>query len=288
MKEFGKLIAKILLLVIGYMLIGIISGKISGSGRLFVMTYEEQMAAGKASILVAFCFSAILLYIANRSKWRGIKLIGVLFLVQFGINGFLTQIESFVYLDQLVTILPKGSLSILVLANLINAILFSPLVVLVAGKIKGYNEKIESTRLQMKSAEWLIKIALLGVAYYFIYTQFGMHVMVPIAGQEAFSSYYKDLQMPSWMPIFQFIRGVIWVGIALPVIAMFKGGKIETAIAVGLLFSILMGINLIVPLPFMPDQIRFAHLVEVMTSNFTYGLLVVYVILWKRKKAKTA
>jgi hypothetical protein len=242
------------------------------------------MAAGKGLIIVALSFSGILLYIARRSMWRGLKLIAALFFVHFGISVLLTHLESYIFLTQLISILPKGSLPVLVLDNSLSAALFSPLVAIIAGKLKGPEEKTGSNRLNLQPVEWVLKMTSLGILYYFVYTQFGSHVMIPLAGHEAFKAYYHGLHMPAWMPFFQFCRGLVWVGLALPVIKMFNGGKIETAIAIGLLFSILMGFLLLIPSPIMPDKIRIAHFVEVITSNFTFGFLATCVLLLKMNR----
>jgi hypothetical protein len=249
------------------------------------------LAAGIGLLYVAFFFSGLLLYICKRSNWFGLKLFFAIITLHFGITVFLTQIESYVFLDQLVNILPKGCLPYLVLDNSISTILFSLLTVTVAGKWKQRNIPKENRRLKMPPVEWAIKLFTLGVLYYFVYTQFGRFVMVPLAGQEASNSYYAGLEMPSWMFAFQVFRGIVWVLIAVPLIQMFKGNRLETAVIVGLSFSILMGINLLIPVPFMPDKIRIAHLVEVMTSNFTFGVIVSFVMMisfWNRAKKEIA
>ena len=71
MKSIAKTVSQILLLSLGYIIIGIIAGKLSGSDKLFVFTHEEQLAAGKALLLVSLCFSSILLFVANRSVVNG-------------------------------------------------------------------------------------------------------------------------------------------------------------------------------------------------------------------------
>jgi hypothetical protein len=285
-KKITLISGQMISLVIGYFLISVISGKFSGSTMFFTLTKEQEIAAGIGLLYVAIFFSGLLLYICKRSNWFGVKLFFAIITLHFGITVFLTQIESYVFLDQLVNILPKGCLPYLVLDNSISAILFSLLTVTISGKWKKQFSTNDQNRLKMSMVEWSLKFLVLGVLYYFIYTQFGAFVMVPLAGQEAFHAYYAGLVMPSWMFIFQVFRGMIWVLVALPLIAMLKGNRFETAVTVGLSFAILMGINLLIPVPFMPEKIRMAHFVEVMTSNFTYGMIASYAMLvpfWTRR-----
>jgi hypothetical protein len=55
---------------------------------------------------------------------------------------------------------------------------------------------------------------------------------------------------------------------------MLKGDWRETALAVGVTFSVLMNALLLLPNPYMPEPVRMAHLVETALSNFLFGLLV--------------
>ncbi|MGD2250203.1 MAG: hypothetical protein PVF58_17515 [Candidatus Methanofastidiosia archaeon] len=57
-----------------------------------------------------------------------------------------------------------------------------------------------------------------------------------------------------------------------------KGSWKEAGLVVALLFSVLMGALLLLPNPFMPPQMRFAHFVEVVSSNFVFGWIVVWVL----------
>jgi hypothetical protein len=65
-----------------------------------------------------------------------------------------------------------------------------------------------------------------------------------------------------------------WVALALPVIRMLKGKWGETALSIGLLFSVVMTAPLLLPNPYMPEPVRMAHLVETTSSNFIFGIFV--------------
>ena len=97
-------------------------------------------------------------------------------------------------------------------------------------------------------------------------------MFIPLAG-DAVVDYYGNLQLPVWIIHFQVVRGIIWGAVALTILRMMKGGLPVKAISVALVFSVLMGSLLLIPNDFMPDTVRYAHLVEVSSSNFLFGLI---------------
>ena len=132
-------------------------------------------------------------------------------------------------------------------------------------------------RLFIPWKEWFWKLILIMVIYVAIYLSFGMFVFMPLAGK-AFQEYYGALQLPPWILPFQMMRAMIWTALALPIIRMMKGEWWEVGLAVALLFSVLMGFLLLLPNPYMPDTIRMAHFVEVSSSNFLFGWIVVWLL----------
>jgi len=66
--------------------------------------------------------------------------------------------------------------------------------------------------------------------------------------------------------------------LALPVIRMMKGRWQETAIAVGLLFAVLMNSQLLLPTPLMPEAVRMTHLIETASYNFIFGYFIIWLL----------
>jgi hypothetical protein len=62
---------------------------------------------------------------------------------------------------------------------------------------------------------------------------------------------------------------------------MMKGEWWETGLAVALLFAV-VNLQLLLPNPFMPQEVRMVHLLETTTSNFLFGWVVVLVLRWWR------
>jgi hypothetical protein len=59
---------------------------------------------------------------------------------------------------------------------------------------------------------------------------------------------------------------------------MMHGQWWQAGLAVASLFSVLMGVQLLLPNEFMPEAIRMAHFVEIMSSNFLFGWIVVWLL----------
>lgn len=238
----------------------------------------DPMGATVTLLIMCALQTTVLSYPIIRSRWTGWRLVITMFFVFYGMMTFLSQIETVVFLQYFEDIVPVEETPKLFMQGAITAALFSPLAVLIHGKMKGVEESQEpSRRPVMPWTEWIWKLMLIAVIYVFIYISFGMFVCMPLAG-EAFQEYYADLQLPAWILPFQMVRGMIWAALALPVIRMMKGRWWEAGLAVALLFSVLMGSLLLVPTEFMPEAMRMAHLVEITSSNFLFGWIVVWLL----------
>lgn len=238
----------------------------------------DPMGATVALLIMCTLQTIVLSYPIIRSRWTGWRLVITTFFVFYGVMTFLSQIETVVFLQYLVDIVPVEETPKLFLNGAITAALFSPLAVLFHGKMRKAEESQgPNRRLVMPWTEWIWKLILIAVIYVFIYISFGMFVFMPLAG-EAFQEYYADLQLPAWILLFQMVRGIIWAALALPVVRMMKGSWWEAGLAVAMLFSVLMGSLLLVPTEFMPEAIRMAHMVEITSSNFLFGWIVVWLL----------
>lgn len=132
--------------------------------------------------------------------------------------------------------------------------------------------------------QWVWKPGALAAAYVILYFTFGYF----IAWQNpAVREYYGGADyggflahmgatlraQPGLLPL-QILRALMWIGLALPVIRMLKGERGKTALAVGLLFAVLMNAQLLLPNPYMPEAVRLSHLLETAPSNFIFGAMV--------------
>ena len=259
------------------------------SGALLSTTTDqpspsEAGAALAAILIVSLVQAAVWTYVIRRSRWGGWKLVLTVFFVTYGVATLMPQIETAYF----VTRLPPGMLPRLFIAGLIIAAVFAPLAVLILGKIKSHStEPSVESRLTMPASAWLIRLALIAVAYVVIYFTFGYFVAWK---NEAVVAYYgghdpgsfithmrNTLRSEPMLFVLQIARALLWTVIAIPVIKMMKGKWWEAGLAVALLFA-MTSAQLLIPNPLMPAEVRMAHLVETVTSNFLFGWLVVAIL----------
>ena len=245
----------------------------------------DPEASLRGLLVMAVLSTVAIGYPILRSRWTGWRLVLALFVACATITPLLTQTEALLFLVFLVPIMPVAIIPSLVLQGLLATAIYVPLAVLLFGRLLPFfgrpvnsNEPAADHRLKMSAGEWAWKLALAGVVYAIIYVAFGALVAVPLAGP-AFAEYYGDLVMPAWLLLFQVARGAVWVAALLPVVRMMRGRWWEAGLACALLSSILTAVPLILPNPFMPEPMRLAHFVELLSSNFVFGWTTAFIFL---------
>ncbi|MEQ1762842.1 MAG: hypothetical protein ABL984_06795, partial [Pyrinomonadaceae bacterium] len=181
--------------------------------------------------------------------------------------------------------LPPGVLPRLFLMGALIAAPFSVLAVLILGKRKEDTNNSETNlRLVMPAREWAWKLAVIAIVYVMLYFTFGYYIawQYPAVREyyggidegNFFTNMAATVRNMPWLVPFQILRAMLWTAFALPVIRMMKGSRLETALAVALLFCVVMNTQLLLPNPYMPEAVRIAHLIETASSNFIFGFFV--------------
>lgn len=119
---------------------------------------------------------------------------------------------------------------------------------------------------------WTIRLGVLSIVFPIIYYFCGFI----IAWQNpAVREYYQNGSQISILPLFSFqiFRGLIWCGLAILALRTTQGRKVERTLVIGLAMGILHGIQLIIPSAYMPDTVRYTHLVELLVSISVFGVL---------------
>ena len=258
------------------------------SGALLSTSPQEGAPADAGATLIALLVvslinAAVWTYVIRRSSWTGWKLVLTVFVVFYGANTLMPQIETAYF----VTRLPPGMLPRLFLAGLIIAAVFAPLAVLILGKAK---REEDVTRVRILAGGWTGKLALIVIAYIVLYFTFGYFIAWR---SPAVRAYYGGSDPESFIAqivsllrtepmlfLLQAVRALLWTAIAVPVMKMMKGAWWESGLAVALLFAVVNS-QLLIPNPLMPPQVRMAHLLETTTSNFIFGWLIVLILRWK-------
>ena len=81
-----------------------------------------------------------------------------------------------------------------------------------------------------------------------------------------------------WLPLAQLLRGMMWAWLGMIVFRTMRGSTIEKALAMGIAFAIVMNAGLLLPNPYMPADVRIAHVAETTSSNFVFGVLLAWLI----------
>jgi len=155
--------------------------------------------------------------------------------------------------------------------------LFSPLAVLILGKMRRESaSQGPNLRLVMPPGEWAWKLAAMATAYVILRFTFDYLLAwyKPVI-KEYYAWMFPDegLRVILWVALFTALRAMLFVAFVLPVIRMLKGQAWEVGVAVGLLFSIWTP-HLLFPNPHLAQPLARAYLLETVSSNFTFGLLV--------------
>jgi hypothetical protein len=256
-------------------------------------TFAEQATAVLTLLIVCLVDVLILTYLILRSRLVGIRLILLVTLVYYGVKTFMSQIESWYFMTNITTeMIPK-----LFLMTVPTALLFPPIAVFILGKFKKdkLSQNDQNTLLLMSAKEWVWKIALLVVVVYpLLYLVFGYFIAWKNPDVRAFyggtdpGNFFAHLsnlfRENNWLYMFQLLRGLLWVGIAILVIKSMKGHAWEIGLLVALVFSLLMNDVHLLPNPLMPPSVRLTHFVETASSNFIWGWSIVGLLMWHPKR----
>lgn len=225
--------------------------------------------AGPWFLFSNFLIVLVLCLLAARSDWRG----GRLALAVSGIPAVLmltNYLEGIIFLtgatiDWPTEILRTCAVSVLLLP-------LWPLLFREPARSPGNFRPLAGRTVREK----IWRLALADLAYPVLYFVAGM-IVFPFIRE-----FYATQTLPPAGQLFALqllVRGPIYLGICLLMVRMLGLSRLAGAVAVGTAFATLNGIApLIIPSGVFPDPVRWAHLVEVTSSNFIFGLVVAW--LW--------
>jgi hypothetical protein len=284
LKKFINLLAKEISLTIILVIFFIFAALITGISEPSVESEAAQ--ASNDSTLTVLLFSSlmqvmILSYIILRSQLWGWKLSLFLFMAFYGSMTFIPQIESLVYLPDK---LPHDLIPKLFFMGLITTVLFSPLAVLILGKMRKSSEAEDlDSKMIVSKNEWIAKLGALTLIYLFLYYAFGYYVAWknPVVreyygGSDPGNFLAQLVQIGKttpWMYPLQALRALLWILLVLPLTRSLKGSSWEIAFVMAAFFSV-WSLQLLAPNPYMPSEVAFTHMIETISSNFVFGFIL--------------
>jgi len=291
MKNILLTVLRLIALFIVYLVLFTVSSRVNNPPELQSMFTPQQLDQAVIALpIVSLIMSLVLAYLALRSRWHGWQLAGALFAILYVLSYFLGWIELLAF-PAVSQNMPAGMVAGLLTSGLILAIPFSLLAVWILEKTRKIPvENQGNNRLHMPAAEWTWKITAGAILYTLVYFVFGYYVAWRTPGLPKFYGGTDPGTFPGqlanvaretpWLFVLQIFRGLIWTGIGCIIVDMHKGKAWEIILATGLSFTVLMNASLLFPNPFMPPFVAHAHMIELVSSNFVYGILLSVLLLW--------
>lgn len=270
--------------------IGWIIGTMIGNGITQSAPPPTADAASAGLSFLAVCvFNSVLLALligTTRSytgNGRRIALVLYVFTIQF----LLPQTETFFFGSQ-IGIGYAQAASILISGTFV-AFATTPLAITLYEKLASAAPAPNPLRVTIPNKKkFLLWAALLiFIGYPFLYLTFGYyiawqneHLRVYYTGSNYMRSYLGGFgeAMSNGIYFFQLLRGAIWIVATVPVAVMLKEKPTVQFIVIGILSALLPTALLFIPNPYMPWDIAMTHFVETSSSNFVWGLLMVYMV----------
>lgn len=286
-KQFFIWSGRIALLLLLFLILFVI-GSMAVSGMLPDMESEPGPVPKDSGFLIFGVLNTLLIIVMIKSsRWYGLKLIMALSFAYYGAVTFLPQIETWYFLSK-VTVTAE-ILQGLFIMGLPIAFIFIPLAVFVLGKRKGKETVVKTATVLLPTKQLLIKVIAITLIYIVLYWGAGYFIAWQNPDLRAFYGSPGSI-LPFWEQTantfndsglfpFQFLRGLLWTLCAVPIISGTKLSTWRTAILLGLFFTIPQVLGLILENPLMPSaSVRLSHLFEGIASNFTFGLIIVWLL----------
>jgi hypothetical protein len=218
---------------------------------------------------------AVLAVVAVRSEWRGWQLGAAMAVIPAAI-AYINGIEGVVFLPKSPIEWPR-----IFLITGLTALFSVPVWMFLFGRRplepgEGHFHPIASkSRIER--------------GWKFVLSDFSYLAFYIIAGMVVFpyvKAFYATQVLPTWPTILTLellVRGPVLVVLCLLMVRMLGLPRLSGALAVGAIFTLLTGVvPLMMPNPYFPDAVRWAHFCEVTSSNFVFGAVVAW--LWGRPK----
>ena len=219
-------------------------------------------------------------YLILRSRWHGWTLVGTIFVSMYGISTVASQVETVAFLSDK---LPPGMIRGIFVQGAIGAALFAPLAVLALGKWRAAPLRAPMPpAAPRKLASILLRVAILVVAFVFLYMLFGYYVAWRNPALQRFyggpelatfwAAWRHNWISSRWIYALAVFRALLHIACLYPLVRMLHTSRRESALAAALFLACWTTV-LLLPNPFMPPSVARSHFWETLGFNLIFGAL---------------
>ena len=282
-----RILAVCLLLAVCFTVGGVLSGidkvaqqSIASQSDPLANQQAPQMPENFLGGFLVFTLSAggTVSYLILRSRWHGWTLVGAIFVSMYGISTVASQVETVAFLSDK---LPQGMIRAIFVQGAIAAALFAPLAVLALGKWPSLRAPM-SPAAPRKLASILLRVAILVVAFVFLYMFFGYYVAWRnpelrrfYGGPELatlWAAWRHNWISSRWIYALAAFRALLYIACLYPLVRMLHTSRRESALAAAL-FSACWTTVLLLPNPLMPASVARSHFWETVGFSLVFGAL---------------
>lgn len=254
----------------------------------------DARLAGVALLGVSLVNAAVLAVAVMRARLRGWRLFASLSIIVFGVQTFMTQMETLFFRSAFPR-MTDGALASIVAGGFLNAVLSAGAACLVFRPAAA--NAAPASRPNGRRLRWAIPA--LAVWYVVLYLVFGYFVAWQFAatrvfysGSDRLVSFFRQYEgqfadSPAFLP-FQLLRGILWTGLALLACRTLRRDRFRQVVIAGLVFGLLPSTQLFFPNPLMPPAVRMAHFIEVSISTGIFGATAVALLRPRRGEVTAA
>jgi hypothetical protein len=275
------------LLILFYILF--LSGTLAVAGLLPDVKSEPGLLPNSIGLFViGICNTLLVMGLILSSSRNGWKLSLGLSFAYYGAVTFLTQIETWYFLSKMTV--DEKLLGRLFIMGLPVAFIYIPLAVWILGKTRAVENSKPGAALVMPVSQWAWKLIVIALVYLVLYWSAGYFIAWQNPSLRAFYGspgaivpfWQHTVNMlsanPGFFP-FQILRAMLWTLCAYPIISGSKMNIVQTAVLLGLFFTIPQCLGLLLENPIMPDAgVRLSHLIELSASNFVFAVIIAWLL----------
>ncbi len=281
-QTLGAMLAFVISLMISN-IISPLSAEITAAGA----SATGFLDSGAAFLFNAVVNGVILVWAARRSSFKGLAMVGQLFVLSFGAQVFMTQIETGYFLSAFPLLRNNFQLYNLIWRGAITSLLFSLLVTLMVG---GFSKKSRRPSSFTVTADRAVRYgSWLPLIYLVLYLLFGYFVAWQVKELRLFYGGPAEVNgfIEQWLvtamgkpefPVFQYFRGILWLACLVPLFRGFTGKRLELVILSALALGLLPTAQLAFANPLMPAGVSLGHFWEVSLSTGIFGALCAWFV----------